>query len=140
MSRNISSLNLSGKNIVIVDDDLPSVRYLEIMLKNTGANTIVFHTGKAFVDYLEVEDKGIDIVFMDFLIPIINGIECVSEFRRERKNVPVIMITAYTSDQAKKDAFISGCNEYILKPIYPEKIFSILEKYLMPNSSVPSSY
>ena len=133
-------MNLSGKNIVIVDDDLPSVRYLDIMLKSTGANTIVFNTGKAFVDYLGEEDKGIDIVFMDFLIPIINGIECVSEFRRERKNVPVIMITAYTSDLAKKDAFISGCNEYILKPIYPEKIFSILEKYLMPNGSVPSSY
>jgi CheY-like chemotaxis protein len=40
------------------------------------------------------------------------------------------MITAYSSEQSKSDAYIAGCNEYILKPIYPEAVFSLLEKYL----------
>jgi len=70
-------------------------------------------------------------VFMDFLIPLVNGIECIRSFRKERKNVPVLMLTAYSSEQSKTEAYLAGCNEYILKPVYPEKVYFMLEKYLM---------
>jgi CheY-like chemotaxis protein len=77
---------------------------------------------------------------MDFLIPLVNGIECLRIFRRDRKNVPVLMITAYSSEQCKTEAYLAGCNEYVLKPIYPEKIFFLLEKYLLhqPSNSLVS--
>ena len=130
MTLNISSLELKGKSIVIVEDDVPSIRYYETLLKNSGADIRIFHTGKEFVDYIRQGENSIDLVFMDFLIPLINGIECVRIFRKERKNTPVIMITAYSSEQAKTEAYIAGCNEYVLKPIYPEKIFFLIEKYL----------
>jgi CheY-like chemotaxis protein len=140
MTLNINNLDLSGKNMVIVDDDMPSIKYYETLLKNSGANVNIFHTGKEFVDYLNHGNKNIDMIFMDFLIPLINGIECIRIFRKERKNTPVIMITAYSSEQAKTEAYIAGCNEYVLKPIYPEKIFFLVEKYLKPNIPVSISY
>jgi DNA-binding response OmpR family regulator len=140
MTLNISNLELTGKNIVIVEDDVPSVRYYETLLKNSGADVLIFHTGKEFVDYLAQENKSIDLVFMDFLVPLINGIECIRILRKERKSTPVIMITAYSSEQAKTEAYIAGCNEYILKPIYPEKIFFLLEKYLKSSISVTNSF
>ena len=133
---NITNLELTGKNIVIVEDDLSSSRYYEALLINTGADVNIFHTGKEFVDYLIQENKNIDLVIMDFLVPLINGIECVRIFRKKRKSTPVIMITAYFSEQTKTEAFKVGCDEYLLKPIYPEKVFSLLEKYLKPNISV----
>ena len=135
MDLNISHIDLSGKIIVIIEDDLPSISYYEAILKNTGAVVEIFHTGKEFVDYLSRENRNIDLVFMDFLIPLINGIECVRIFRKERKTAPVIMITAYSSELAKEEAFIAGCNEFLLKPVYPEKIFAILEKYLTSDIS-----
>jgi CheY-like chemotaxis protein len=46
------------------------------------------------------------------------------------------MITAYFSEQAKAEAYIAGCNEFVLKPIYPEKILALLEKYLI--SEIPA--
>lgn len=137
MTLNISNLELTGKNIVIVEDDVPSIKYYETLLKNSGAEVVIFHTGKEFIDYLALENKTIDLVFMDFLVPLINGIECIRFLRKDRKNTPVIMITAYSSEQAKTEAYIAGCNEYILKPIYPEKIFFLLEKYLKSKISVP---
>lgn len=131
MSLNINDLQLNNKRIVIVEDDIPSIRYYETLLKNTGADVIIFRNGKEFIDYI-TEFKGeIDLVFMDFLIPLINGIECLRFFRKERKKVPVLMLTAYSSEQSKTEAYLAGCNEYILKPIYPEKILFLLEKYLM---------
>jgi DNA-binding response OmpR family regulator len=67
---------------------------------------------------------------MDFLVPLINGIDCTRILRKERKGVPVLMLTAYSSEQSKSEAYIAGCSEYILKPVYPEKVYALLEKYL----------
>ncbi len=130
MALNISDLRLADKNIIIVEDDLPSIRYYETLLKSSGANVIVFRTGKEFIDFITMDNGKIDLVIMDFLIPLMNGIECLRIFRKERKNIPVLMFTAYSSEQSKTEAYLAGCNEYVLKPIYPEKIFFLLEKYL----------
>ena len=136
---NTIDLELKGKNIIIVEDDPSSSKYYDALLTGTGADFKIFHTGKEFVDYLKRENKNIDLVIMDFLVPLINGIDCIKIFREKKKNTPVIMITAYYSEQAKTEAFFAGCNEYVLKPIYPEKIFYLLKKYLSPNISVSSS-
>ena len=140
MALNISNLELEGKNIVIIEDDIPSIKYYETLLKNSGANIIIFRNGKEFVDYINQGDHVIDLIFIDFLIPLINGIECIRIFRKERKGTPIIMITAYSSEQAKTEAYIAGCNEYLLKPIYPDKIFFLVEKYLKSKVSVSSLY
>jgi DNA-binding response OmpR family regulator len=130
MSLNFSSLELKNRTIVIVEDDVPSMRYYETLLQSSGAEVIKFRTGKDFVDFVNNKEAKVDLVIMDFLIPLINGIDCTRIFRKSRKNVPVLMITAYSSEQSKSDAYIAGCNEYILKPVYPESVYSLLEKYL----------
>jgi DNA-binding response OmpR family regulator len=130
MSLSFSNLDLHNKKIIIVEDDIPSVKYYETLLNNSGADVIVFSNGKAFIDYFSTTNDKIDLVLIDFLIPLVNGIECIRIFRKERKNVPVLMVSAYFSDDTKKEALIAGCNEYILKPVFPEKIFYFLEKYL----------
>lgn len=137
---NISNLGLTNKNIVIVEDDLPSIKYYETLLKNSGADIKIFHTGKEFVDYANDGNNKIDLVFMDYLIPLINGIECIRILRKGRKSTPAVMITAYSSEQAKTEAYIAGCNEYVLKPIYPEKIIFLLEKYLKTEIQVSLTY
>ncbi len=130
MSLNFSSLELSDKTIVIVEDDVPSIRYYETLLQSSGAEVVKFRTGRDFVDFLNKNDSKIDLVIMDFLIPLVNGIDCTRAFRKTRKNVPVLMITAFSSEQSKSEAFIAGCTEYILKPVYPENVYALLEKYL----------
>jgi CheY-like chemotaxis protein len=135
MALNISDLRLSDKSIVIVEDDLPSIRYYETLLRDSVADVKIFRNGREFIDYISHGSPKIDIVFMDFLIPFINGIECLRVFRKEYKSTPVLMLTAYSSEQCKTEAYLAGCNEYVLKPIYPEKVFFLLEKYLMHEPS-----
>jgi CheY-like chemotaxis protein len=129
MTLNLSNLELEGKYIVIVEDDLPSIKYYETILRSSGATLTIFRTGKEFADYI-LDKPLIDLVFIDYLIPIINGVDCIRLFRKESKSIPVIMITAYSSEQTKTDAFLAGCNEFLLKPVYPMKVCSILSKYL----------
>ncbi|HLN21040.1 MAG TPA: response regulator [Bacteroidales bacterium] len=138
MALNFNNLGLQGKNIVIVEDDLPSVKYYETLLRNSGANVSVFSNGREFIEYVKTGTPAIDLIFMDFLIPFVNGIDCIKIFRKERKDVPVIMITAYSSESARQEAFVAGCTEYLLKPIYPEKICYLIERYLCA-SQIPYS-
>ena len=140
MSPSTNLLDLHNKIIAIVEDDVPSVKYYEILLRNSGATVKVFSNGKLFVDYFSGTEDKIDIVLIDFLIPLVNGIDCVRLFRKARKNIPVLMMTAYCSEQTKTEAYIAGCNEYILKPVFPEKIFSLLEKYLKPEVTYSTTF
>ena len=137
---NINNLDLTGKRIVIVEDDLPSIKYYETLLKNSGAELIILKNGRDFVELINKGNLRLDILIMDFLIPLINGIDCIRIFRKENKTAPVLMITAYSSEQAKTEAYIAGCSEYVLKPIYPEKIFFLLEKYLKTEIIVSDLY
>jgi len=131
MELNTSNLYLEGKNIIIVEDDIPSIRYYETLLKNSGASITVLRSGLEFIEYLKLEEGRIDFIFMDFLIPYINGLDCTRIFRKSNKKTPVIMLTAYSSEQVKTEAFVAGCNEYVLKPIYCEKLMFLLGKYLI---------
>ncbi|MDX9725662.1 MAG: response regulator [Bacteroidales bacterium] len=138
MSLNFSSLELTNKTIVIVEDDVPSMRYYETLVKSSGADVVKFRTGKDFIEHIKKKDSKIDLVIMDFLIPLINGIDCTRIFKKERKNIPVLMLTAYSSEQSKAEAYIAGCSEYILKPVYPENLYALLEKYF--RKEVPSTH
>jgi CheY-like chemotaxis protein len=130
MGLNISTLELINKNIVIVEDDIHSIKYYDTLLKNSGASVIFLRSGLEFVEYIKKGEKRIDFIFMDFLIPLLNGIECTRIFRKSNKNTPVIMLTAYSSEQTKTESYIAGCNEYVLKPVYCEKLMFLLNKYL----------
>ena len=138
MSLTFNNLELRNKTIIVVEDESPSVKYYQTLLKNSGAELKIFTNGKEFIDYLSETKDKIDLILIDFLIPFVNGIECIRILRKEKKNVPVLMLTAYFSEQSKNEAFIAGCNEYVLKPVFPEKMFYLLEKYLKPEVSYSS--
>jgi len=129
-------MDLQDITIVIVEDDVPSVKYYETLFRNSGATVTVFSNGKQFVDFFTSGENKIDLIIIDFLIPLVNGIDCIKLFRKQNKTTPVLMLTAYCSDQTKTESYIAGCNEYILKPVFPDKIFSLVEKYL--NTEVTS--
>lgn len=123
-------LDLSSKTIAVVDDDLASIRYFEVLLKTTSANVVTFLNGNDFIAYIKENPDAFDMLMIDYLIPYINGIECIREFRKHHRSTPVIMITAYYTRESKDESILAGSNEYILKPVIPEKVLSILEKYL----------
>lgn len=133
---NLSQSELAGKHILIVDDDIPSAKYYETILRNHGASVTVLKTGREFSDYISTEGTTADLVIMDFLIPFMNGTDCTRLYRRHNKTTPVVMITAYCSDQIRRDAFIAGADDFQLKPVLPEKLLLTLSRHLARQKSV----
>ncbi len=135
MDLNYEGIDLKGKRVIIIEDDFPSEKYYRTILESAGALLTVFENGSEFAEYLNNGIGDVDILLVDYLVPLINGIDCVRLFRRVNRTTPVLMITAYYSEQVRHEALISGCNEYVLKPVYPEKLFCLFEKYLKPQHS-----
>ena len=140
MVLSFNNLELLDKKVIIVEDDLPSIKYYETLLRNSGAELVIFRNGKDFVEYISNGENEASLVLMDFLVPFVNGIECTRIMRKTRKNTPVIMLTAYSSEQSKNEAFIAGCNEYILKPVFPERFVFLLEKYIFRGVKVSQQF
>lgn len=130
-------LDLSQKTIAIVDDDVASIRYFEVLLKTTGAQVVSFMNGSELVDYVSKNIDSVDMVLLDYLIPLVNGIDCIREIRKINKTIPLVMITAYYTRESKEESFLAGSNEYILKPVVPEKVLALLEKYLVHREFAP---
>ena len=137
MYHDSNQLDLSHKTIAIVDDDVASIRYFEVLLKTTGASVVSFMNGSELVDYVSKNIESVDMVLLDYLIPLVNGIDCVRQIRKIDKAIPLVMITAYYTRESKEEAFLAGSNEYVLKPVVPEKVLALLEKYLVHREFAP---
>jgi response regulator RpfG family c-di-GMP phosphodiesterase len=67
---------------------------------------------------LDACSKEPDIIFIDYMMPVMNGIEFIREFRKQNTNTPIIMVTAVSDDQKIKiDALQAGVTDFLIKPI-----------------------
>lgn len=126
------------KVILIVEDDSPNYFYFKSLLKKTKALVIWKKNGNEALDYIKDMANSIDLIIMDVLIPFINGIELTRESKKLRKNLPVIVVTAYTSREIKEKCFIAGCDEFIIKPVLPNQLIELLAEYFHDKKDVSS--
>ncbi|MGC8954944.1 MAG: ATP-binding protein [Fervidobacterium sp.] len=70
-----------------------------------------------------------DIIFMDILMPVMDGIEATKKIRAANIDVPIIALTAHALKSVKDDVMAVGMNDYLTKPIKLEEIERVLEKF-----------
>lgn len=122
-------LDLSGKKVLVVEDDLISMTYLKEILLLTKANVLTATDGKKAIDIFK-NNTDIDIVLMDVYLPILSGNEAVKEIKKIDSTVPIIMQSAYAMPADKKESFKHGCDDYITKPIDTRVLMYTIKKYL----------
>jgi len=69
-------------------------------------------------------------VFMDIKMPVMNGLDAIRLIRQFRKDLPIIIQTAYARIEDREEALKAGCDEYLSKPIKQEELFTFLRKYI----------
>ncbi|WP_461642840.1 ATP-binding protein [Labilibaculum euxinus] len=120
--------NFSGKNILIVEDDEPNAQYLKEIFNKTSAKII--HTCKG-EDAVQIAlSHCIDVVLMDIRLPDISGYQATRQIRKNDQDVLIIAQTAHASSQDKKQAFDSGCNVYLCKPVKAKKLLELVNEHL----------
>ena len=101
---------------VVIDDEEVNLLLFEEYIKDLGMDAIVFDNALKGLEYLE--KNGADLVYVDYMMPEMDGIELIKNFRKIHKTTPVIMITSSADDDALMlQALDSGATEFLLKPI-----------------------
>lgn len=102
--------------VYIVEDDNNISEIESFALKNSGYITEVFETGKIFFKHLQ--NKKPDIVLLDIMIPDMDGLEILKKMKNtpDYKKIPVIMVTAKTTEIDKVKGLDLGADDYISKP------------------------
>ncbi|BBB32950.1 two-component system response regulator [Thermotomaculum hydrothermale] len=103
--------------ILIVDDD-PDIRFtFATLLGMHNFKVLTLPEGKNIFETLK--NNNVDLIILDIILPEESGIEILSKIKNheEFKYIPVIMFTAKDSEQTLKEAFESGANDFIAKPV-----------------------
>jgi len=115
-------------NILIVDDDFINRKLLHTLLKKnpTVTNIQEAENGSDALNKLKV-DASINLVLLDIVMPIVNGIEFLRIFRSDMANAHIPVIILSTDDSKKTEAFECGANDFLRKPIKLEELKAKIE-------------
>lgn len=115
--------------VLIVDDDREIVELLNIYLKNEGYDVVKAYNGQQALNYIK-NDEDIELVILDVMMPKINGIEVVEKLREANHSIPVIILSAKSSDNDKIQGLISGADDYVTKPFNPLEVIARVKSLL----------
>mgnify|MGYP004526903819 FL=1 len=120
--------DFTGKNILVVDDSKLNLRVAQNVLKTFNANVMTSTSGQECLDLCKTNKY--DIILMDIMMPLMNGIETLKRIRIDDEKVPVIALTADAVEGMEEKYLSEGFNDYLSKPIDRNKLGIILNKYL----------
>ena len=131
--RNTSTLDFSGKHILLVEDNELNAE-IGIELLNTFKVIIdLAKNGEECIKILEKMPEGYyDLILMDIQMPIMDGYEAtkiIRSFNNKNAQIPIIAMTANAFEEDRKHALQLGMNEHLAKPVDIEKLKDVLTKY-----------
>jgi two-component system KDP operon response regulator KdpE len=105
--------------VLVADDEVRITKLVAIALREDGFRVITAAGGREALR--KAEEAGPDIVLLDIVMPDLDGIE-VMRVLRERKPVPVILLTAKGSTADKAKGLDLGADDYLAKPFHPDEL------------------
>lgn len=120
---------LTGRKILIVEDDFSSRLYLNKILEKTGAILLNAGDGREAVNIAQSE-KSIDLILMDIQLPLMDGYTAAKKIRENGSEAKIIAQTAYALSGEMENFLANGFDDYIVKPIYSGQLLEKIESLL----------
>ena len=115
-------------NILAVDDNAINLNVICGLLRQCGATVFAAASGNEAIEMLRMDQYNL--IFMDHMMPEMDGIETTKKIREMGINTPVIALTANAVVSAKEMLLASGMDDYLSKPIVKEQLYEILAKWV----------
>ncbi|WBW96692.1 response regulator transcription factor [Oceanirhabdus sp. W0125-5] len=126
---------MNKETILIVDDEKDIVDMIQVYLRNDGYNVIKAYDGQQALDVLD--SNNVQLVILDIMMPKIHGIEVCRRIR-EKKNIPIIILSAKSADMDKIMGLSTGADDYMVKPFNPleltARVKAQLRRYIYLNN------
>lgn len=121
-------------NILVTEDDKNLRKLISTCLKKNNCN--VYESTNGY-EALQVLDKEyIDLIISDVMMPEMDGFQLIKELRECKYNMPILLITAKGDIKDKKQGFLLGADDYMVKPIDIEELILRVQVLLRRSQSV----
>jgi len=123
---------LDSKKVLVVDDDVRNLFALTAVFERSNIEVITAESGREALEILN-NDKKIDIVLMDIMMPEMDGYETIQIIRKEQRNktLPIIAVTAKAMIGDRQKCISSGASDYITKPVKTDQLLSLMRVWLI---------
>ena len=119
---------------LVVDDEPAIVTLLTYNLKQANYQVISVDNGVDAVK--EVQRGRVDFVIMDLMLPQLDGVEATKQIRKFNEQIPIIMLTAKSSEVDKILGLELGADDYLTKPFSPQELISRIKAILRRTNRV----
>jgi DNA-binding response OmpR family regulator len=110
---------MANKKVLVVDDDIKTVELVKLYLERDGYRVLTAYNG---VEALRLaRESHPDLIVLDLMLPGIDGLDVCRTIRNE-SDVPIIMLTARTTDEDKLTGLGLGADDYVSKPFSPREL------------------
>jgi DNA-binding response OmpR family regulator len=110
---------MPGKRVLVVDDDAKTVELVRLYLNRDGHKVFTAYNGADAL--LLAREANPDLIVLDLMLPGIDGLQVCRQLRAE-SDVPVIMLTARTTEQDRLTGLDLGADDYVIKPFSPKEL------------------
>lgn len=107
-------------HIMVVEDDLHTRKLMDAVLRQNGYETILACDGEDALD--KMESHHVDLILLDIMMPRMDGYEFTKILREGDCNIPILMVTAKETMEDKRRGFLTGTDDYMVKPVDEEEM------------------
>jgi DNA-binding response OmpR family regulator len=124
-----------AEKILIVDDDVQTLRLVGLMLERQGYKILAASNGAQAIGMARTEQP--DLILLDVMMPDVDGFSVARTLRKEPEtaNIPILMFTARAQVEDKIAGYEAGADDYLTKPIHPAELTAHLRAILSRSKS-----
>ena len=123
--------------LLLADDEKDLVDALEAMLKHNNYSVDVVNNGQDALDYLMLDEY--DGAILDVMMPQMDGITVVKKLRENKKNTPILLLTAKSEVEDKVNGLDSGADDYLTKPFVTKELLARVRSMTRRQASFTSN-
>lgn len=126
------------EKILLVEDEVELSKAVKMILTFENYDVDTAYNGKEAIEL--VKENVFDVIVMDVMMPIVDGIEALKEMRKIGVNTPVILLTAKSQIDDKVEGLDSGANDYLTKPFNRKELLARIRSLLRTNNEQKQKY
>jgi two-component system sensor histidine kinase/response regulator len=140
-SGTVETGTLSGKKVLVVEDNEINQQVARELLEGFGLTVNIASNGKQAVQIISQSDEKYDAVLMDLQMPEMDGFQATSAIRSDRNGdwLPIIAMTAHAMKTEIQRCLDAGMNDYVTKPVDPDKLKLVLMRWIKTDSQSTAS-
>lgn len=128
---------LSGKSVLIVDDDTRMLRALDKVLTGEGASVTTAPWAGDALEFLTAREKQVDLVITDLRMPFVSGMTVVYAIHKIFPRLPIVVLTAFGSPDVRAECLRQGAVALLEKPLDTPQLLEVIDQAF--NTRAPGS-